>query len=217
MLGGSKLGSPNAVKPESVKSAALFQETELYQRLRTNKAEIATELERTIVEQTGEDLPGDTFRTSIQSKIETAAKSAVDDLISQVEEGNSGETTGETDTGSAGRTEQYALEILDPDTESIVFETTAEYQSDLMEAGVRYLIHHESLIDEIEPLPYIPGKKRAIVNTDPTYNGDEMAQGREVAGEYYLELNLSWRQKKRELRRMADACDVTVDIQAPDG
>jgi hypothetical protein len=43
-----------------------------------------------------------------------------------------------------------------------------------------------------------------------------MMQGREVAGEYYLELNLSWRQKKREPRRMVDACDITVDIQAPD-
>ncbi len=43
-----------------------------------------------------------------------------------------------------------------------------------------------------------------------------MAQGRGVAGGCYLELNLSWRQKKRELRRMVDACDATVDIQAPD-
>lgn len=59
-----------------------------------------------------------------------------------------------------------------------------------------------------------PVKKRAIINTETTYDEEEMAQGREITRGYYLELNLSWDQKKRELARMADICDVTVDMQS---
>jgi hypothetical protein len=40
-----------------------------------------------------------------------------------------------------------------------------------------------------------------------------MAQPRELGEGYYLEVNLSWGQKKREMERLADACGLEVTIR----
>lgn len=40
-----------------------------------------------------------------------------------------------------------------------------------------------------------------------------MKQARELEQGYYLELNLSWDQKQREMERMAETCGVEVSTQ----
>jgi hypothetical protein len=107
--------------------------------------------------------------------------------------------------------ESHTVEIVQDGGVIGTFEDSV--QSDLIPSVVNYLIQSQNLISAIEPLPYIPGKKRAIINDEPTYNGEEMAQPRELGQEYYLEVNLSWGQKKREMERLADACGVEVDIE----
>jgi hypothetical protein len=79
-------------------------------------------------------------------------------------------------------------------------------------SAVDHLIQDYDLIPAIQPLPYIPAKKRAIINDEPTYNDRQMKQPRELEEEYYLEVNLSWGQKKREMERLADACGLEVVI-----
>jgi hypothetical protein len=83
-------------------------------------------------------------------------------------------------------------------------------------AVVDHLIQAHDLISTVGPLPYIPGKKRAIVNDEPTYDGSEMALPREVGQGYYLETNLSWDQKKREVKRMANACGLDITVESTD-
>ena len=78
------------------------------------------------------------------------------------------------------------------------------------------VIQAHNIISEVEPLPYIPGKKRAIINEEPTYDGTEMAQPREVGEGYYVEVNLSWDQKKREMERMADAIGLGITVESTD-
>jgi hypothetical protein len=86
-------------------------------------------------------------------------------------------------------------------------------QSDLMASVVDYLIQNHDLISTVEPLPYIPGRKRAIINDEAVHDGNQMKSPHEVEKGHYLELNLSWDQKKREMRRMAEACGVDISIQ----
>lgn len=138
----------------------IIRENELRETLRTDKAEIAADIEQTIADHTEQHISGDELRTSIQAKIETAAKSTVDDLASRLES----RPTEQAEDGEGGEDglsepDSYALRIVDPADKAELFQTTTEYQSDLMTAVVEYLIQHESLIDRIEPLPYVPGKK----------------------------------------------------------
>lgn len=195
----------------------IIQERDLAEALRAGKSEIAAAIEQAIVDHTEDDVLGDGFRQRVHSKVETAAKSMVDGLITQLETEGGGGQAADGDNNSGGDTgsseDTYWLRISEPDSDTDRFETTAEYQSDLMAATVSYLIKHESLVGRLGPLPCIPGDTRAILNDDPTYNGTEMAQHRAIAGEYYLEVNLNWSQKQRELTRMADACDVIVEFR----
>jgi len=195
----------------------IIQERELAGVLRADKSEIASDIEQAIVDRTEDDVLGTGLGQRAHSQIEMAAKSTVDTLITQLEPEGHERRSGPDDDGDSGgdtetRGDTYWVRIVTGNGDTDLFETTAEYQSDLLAAAVTYLIEHESLIDQLEPLPYIPGKTRAILNDEPTYNDREMAQHREIAGGYYLEVNLSWSQKQREITRMADACDVTVEL-----
>lgn len=40
-----------------------------------------------------------------------------------------------------------------------------------------------------------------------------MAQPRELEQGYYLEVNLSWGQKQREIQRMAEACGLKANVE----
>jgi hypothetical protein len=181
--------------------------------LSSEKEELATE----VVEILTESMPD-----AIQSKAESQAKEMIDRLMAEVESEIDTKTTDSAERGQSQSElpvdatdgpEIYFVELNEDNTVLETFENTV--QSELMTAVTEYLIQDHGLISAIEPLPYIPGKKRAIINDNPTYNGSDMAQPKELAQEYYLELNLSWRQKKREMERMADSCDLNISIDSP--
>jgi hypothetical protein len=44
-----------------------------------------------------------------------------------------------------------------------------------------------------------------------------MAQPRELKQGYYLEVNLSWGQKQREIQRLVKACDLEATVERSDG
>lgn len=158
---------------------------------------------------------------AIASKAEPEAKEMIDRLIDELESEINIDTsdtidrdtqTELTDTTTTNP-DQYRAVITGDVEMSKTFQDTV--QADLMKSVVEYFIEEHNLVSAIRPLPYIPGKKRAIINDKPTYDGNEMAQPHELAQGYYIELNLSWSQKKREIERMADSCGLDVSIDSP--
>jgi hypothetical protein len=157
----------------------------------------------------------------IESDAKTQAKEMIDRLVADVDQQISPAATDSDDetlppsepSGEPPETpDSYRATLARNRGIEEQFENTV--QSDLMIAVVDYLIQTHNLVSAVEPLPYIPGKKRAIINDEPTYNGSEMAQPREVGEGYYVEVNLSWPQKKREMERMADACGVDITVES---
>jgi hypothetical protein len=65
------------------------------------------------------------------------------------------------------------------------------------------------LISEIEPLPYTPGREKAIINNEPPSPHDEEAMRApcELSDGYYLETHAN---KKRIVRKLTEECGVEV-------
>jgi hypothetical protein len=166
----------------------------------------------------------DTLTNSVPDAVEPEAKSEakemIDRLITDIESEIDTDVTGQVDeTPISGGSDEdsptlsdlYSAEIVQ---EGDVIETFEDsVQSDLIASVVDYLIQNHDLIPAIQPLPYIPAKKRAIINDEPTYNDRQMKQPRELEQGYYLEVNLSWDQKQREIERLADACGLETIIE----
>lgn len=147
------------------------------------------------------DLLTDSVSEAIESKAKRQAKEMIDGLVADIES--------EIDSGT-DVVPVYSIEIIEDQTVEI-FKNSV--QSSLMTSVVEYLIQNHGLISEIKPLPYIPGKSHPIINDAPTHDGNEMRQPQELGQGYFLESNMNWDQKKREMRRMAEACGVEVSIQ----
>lgn len=84
-------------------------------------------------------------------------------------------------------------------------------QSDAMAEATDYLIQNHNLIDNLEDIPWVPGRSKAIINdsnewdeADPVYH--------ELESGYFLDTKLNEHRKKRELRRMAERCRLSVDF-----
>jgi hypothetical protein len=105
---------------------------------------------------------------------------------------------------------EYTIEIRRDGSTLSVFDSDS--QSDVMADAVDYLIQNYNLVSEISPLPYIPGREKAIINVDPTSPHDEeaMRNYRELSGGYYLDTHTNKEGKKRTVRRLVKKCDVSV-------
>ena len=81
-----------------------------------------------------------------------------------------------------------------------------------MAKTVDYLIENHDLISALEPLPYVPGRKNALINDEPIHPDDkgEMRTYRELANGYYLYTSLNKRAKKRHIERLANKCGLVV-------
>ncbi|ERG99487.1 MAG: hypothetical protein J07HQX50_00634 [Haloquadratum sp. J07HQX50] len=164
----------------------------------------------------------DSVSDAIEPDAESQAKEMIDRLITDIES----EIDTNTDIPRQLDDEDSSTDFEDKTTQLYsgeisqsgdVVKTFADsVQGDLMTSVVNYFIQNHNLISAIEPLPYIPGRERAIINDEPTYNDREMKQARELEQGYYIELNLSWDQKQRELERMAEACGVEVSATKND-
>jgi hypothetical protein len=183
--------------------------------LTSNKTELANEVVDTLT---------DSIPDAVESFAESHAKEMIDRIASDVASeigidhggsvakgGSSGDKRGSQTDDPDTDSEVYRAKITDGDDAIHVVEHTV--QARLMVGVADQLVQEHNLISEINPLPYIPGDTRAIINDATVYDGEEMKQPEELDGGYYLEKNLSWTQKQREMERMAEACGLDVDIE----
>lgn len=162
----------------------------------------------------------DSVSEAIKPNAQSQAKEMIDRIIADVESEIKTETTDPSEGLKLGsdnsenpttQSRSYSVELTEDGSIIEKFEETI--QSELISSVVTYLIQNHELISAIEPLPYVPGNKRAIIDDKPSYNEREMAQPREVGQGYYLEVNLSWEQKTREIQRLANACGLEATVE----
>lgn len=182
-----------ALSKESIRSGA---STEIYERverrrnaisvLSRDKESIAEEIREIVVDHAGD---------VVSQPVESLSKNLVDDLITDLE---TSRENGVNDLDGSADSEkikpQSDRESVDQSGTYLVrIKTTAgptvfadDSQTDLMAKVVDYLINEHGLIEAYEPLPYVPGKKIAMLNDSPKHpTGDEMRLFREVGGKYY--------------------------------
>ena len=205
-----------ALSKDSIQSGA---STEIYQRverrrqaistLSEEKDDIADSLRETVVERVGE---------VVSQPAESLSKTLVDHLITELERNREADSAGVTSEPSRSNSEEdpvegdsadsYVVRVSDGDGAT---EFSDDSQSDLMGAVVDHLIRSCGLIEQYEPLPYVPGNKIAILNDEPNHpNGDEMRLYREVGGGYYVYTSFNKGDKKRHIHDFADAAGVDI-------
>jgi hypothetical protein len=205
-----------ALSKESIQSG---DSTEIYQRvarrrnavetLAERKDELAESIRQTVVTQVGE---------IASQPAESLSKTFIDDLIGEMERGNHNTAT-EQGTGRSGKetiaepeqvssSGKYVVEISTQAGSTYLRDTG---QADVMGKTVDHLIKNHGLIKAYEPLPYVPGRKRAILNDEPTHpTGESMRAFRQVGDDYYVYTSLNKNDKKRHLSDFAEACGVEI-------
>ncbi len=193
-----------------------------------NRIEKLQEAQSTLKENKGEfadqitEMLTNSVSDVISSQTESQAKEMIDELIADIGE--------EIDTDGAGSrkemTEQvvpskpstnnsgeYVISIQNGST--TLTTCSGNDQSDVMANVANYLIEHYDLISKIKPLPYIPGRKKAIINNKPSspHDEDAMRTFRELKGGYYLDTHANKKSKKRQIKRLADKCGLEVEFE----
>ncbi len=181
--------------------------------LESEKDDLATE----VAELFSERVSG-----TITPQTESQAKEMIDRLIGDIEneinsdgdlpdrddlEGSPQVVVEKDQTNSNGA---YQITFFDGENELADF--SAPQQADVFIEAVDYLLRNHNLISELEPLPYIPGRTRPIIHNENSFEGKQMKQPRELAEGYYLEVNLSSGQKRREIGRLVEMCDCSVQF-----
>ena len=176
----------------AITSPAESQAKEMIDRL---KQDIADEID------TEETVPGG---EDVDVVAHTETDATMDDYIedSTDDSDEPGVTTGE-----------YVIEIRDGET--VLASFVDDNQSDVMADAVGHLTEEHDLISKLEPLPFVPGRKNAIINDEPVHpDGErEMEVYRELPGGYYLCTKLGKSQKSRYVDRLADECGLDVDFE----
>jgi len=182
--------------------------------LEENKDDLAVELSNTLADKVSD---------SISSLAETQAKEMVDRLVENIdtEIDADGKKSKQEITDSPDEIPEmiedsdvegeYIIEIRGDNSTLVVLDD--DNQSDVMADAVDYLIQNHNLISRIEPLPYIPGNKNALINDQPVHPDDEsdMRTYRELTNGYYLFTSFNKRDKKRHLQRLVDKCDLAIE------
>jgi hypothetical protein len=182
-------------------------------KLEEEKDELATEVAELFSEQVSEN---------IASSAEAQAKEMIDRLIedikSEIDDGNGTDSiepeappTNVDNQDPGGSDELYQIQLVDDETEIAAFEDTQ--QASVFLEAVDYLMRNHDLISKLESLPYVPGRTRPIINDKTNADGKEMKQPRELTGGYYLETNLSSTQKQRELCRLIELYEVSIEFE----
>ncbi|ESS07298.1 MAG: hypothetical protein A07HB70_00572, partial [uncultured archaeon A07HB70] len=186
---------------------------EARQSLTADKDELAAEITELLNSRVSE---------TISSIAEPQTKELIDRVVENIDaEINTNDTTGnesaeiidEDDpksiTDPAGE-EAYSVQFHANESGSPAF--SAGVQGDVLVKCVNFLISNRNLISKVEPLPYIPGRTRAIIHDSAEYNDKTVKLPKELDSGYVLEANLSADQKKREIRRLADQCEISVSF-----
>lgn len=86
-------------------------------------------------------------------------------------------------------------------------------QSGAMAAAVDFLISDRDLVSNLEPLPYVPGEKNAILNTEPNHpSGEQMRLYEQLPSNYYLFTSLNRESKQRYVQQFAEQCGLTAEF-----
>ena len=94
--------------------------------------------------------------------------------------------------------------------EEVVYESTNTSQSDSMVAIVEFLIEEREILDEIS-LPYSPGRRKSPLLDN--IQGDLHGQEHEVSSDYYVDTLANRETKKKNIKRLAAECDLSVDFE----
>ena len=162
---------------------------------------------------------------SISSLAEAQAKEMIDRLIEDIEseidadgEQSMQKTIDLVDRSPNHNKEphndgEYVVKVQGSNSTLAVF--ADDNQSDVMADAVDYLIQNHDLIHRLEPLPYVPGNKNALINDQPTHPDDErdMRTYRELIDGHYLFTSFNKRDKKRHIQRLATKCDLDIETR----
>lgn len=182
------------------------------------------------------DVVSDEVCDVLSPKIESEAKEFIDRLIASLEDDHHVERMVPSDSSakrvvpanSDDRDETTPRKPTDPEevAEEQNYRTVLRNgenrigvlgdgkQSDAMVAVVERLVEDHGLINELRPLPYVPGRTKALINDDTMYGNDqEMRQPKWLPGGYYLDTNLNKQQKQRRITQLAETCGLTVDFE----
>lgn len=174
--------------------------------LRSEKEHISERVTHVITDEIG-DIPA--------QEIQAVSKEYIDELADTLE--SASDVQGERRNGGGERHDeaeselQYMITLVDNET---VVETFSEpSQSAVIAAAVDYLISEQALLDEIESLPYVPGEKNALLNTEPRHpSGSEMRTYRPVSDDYYVFTSLNREAKQRYVEQFAERCGLTGEF-----
>jgi len=217
----NRLAVLKAYKKDAIESGEsgkiLVRINELREARRTleaDKDDLAVTLSNTLADEVSD---------SISSLAETHAKEMIDRLVADIEseidtdekksKREIADSLGETPekVGDSDVDREYVIEIQR--NESTLAVLDSDNQSDVMADAVDYLIQNHGLISRIEPLPYVPGNKNALINDQPVHPDDErdMRTYRELTNGYSLFTSFNKRDKKRHIERLADKCDLAIE------
>lgn len=160
---------------------------------------------------------------AISSPAESQAKEMIDRLIQDIEReivSDGAVSPDEKEKISTPEVEEaqdvtgeYVIKIMNADTAIATF--ADNNQSDAMADATNYLIENHNLVSVLEPLPYVPGQKNALINDQPVHpNGKgEMRTHRELTNGYCLFTSFNKRDKKRHVEQFAEMCSLEVDFE----
>lgn len=158
---------------------------------------------------------------TLSTLAESKAKGMIDDLVREIDkkidtDGSRSqvETVDESpaEEDESDERDGYIIKLQNEGEALAIFSDSG--QSDVMAEAVSYLIENYDLISEIEPLPYIPGRKKAIINDKPSSPHDEKAMRlpRELSCPYYLETHDNKEGKKRTVCDLTEQCGLEASF-----
>lgn len=105
--------------------------------------------------------------------------------------------------------------LHNPERGDVLKQIGGEDQSQVMANAVNYLIQEHNLIERISPLPYVPGRKKAVINNQPTYPDSEehMRHYKKLEGGYYLDTHYKKEDKIRRMREIARECGLSAQFE----
>lgn len=180
-------------------------------RLKSDKEDVAERVAKLVIDEVGDELA---------QEIEAESKEFVDGLIdslgtdrdAEVSVGQTPQTLAEQsmDTQDSEK-DEYRVRIFD--NGEAVHSSTFRIQSDAMADSIDFLVRERNLVSELGSLPYVPGEKSAILNSEPRHpSGEEMRMFREISDKKYVYTALSQESKKRYVRRFAELCGLEVEF-----
>lgn len=187
---------------------------------------------RTTLEEEKDDLSEDlaavlteNVSETLSTLAESKAKEMIDGLVREIDEEIDTDASRtrieaieepavEEEAAEQDSDEQQGYVVKFQNESESVATFTDDVQSDVMSEAVSYLVEHHNLISNIQPLPYIPGREKAIINDEPSspHDKEAMRVPRELGDGYYLETHDNKEGKKRTVRTLAEECGLEVEF-----